>query len=216
MSTMTSSQLLEQLNWRYAVKKFDATRKISASDWSALEKVLALTPSSYGLQPWKFLIVQTPSVRQQLTPLSWGQTQVQDCSHFVVFAHLRKMTEEHVHKYVKSTAEIRGVPAESMKGYADMMIGDVVNGPRSKAADVWAAKQCYIGMGNLMTSAAVLGIDTCPMEGLDPAGYDKVLGLVGTEYQTVMAVACGYRHSEDGYQKLKKSRFSTGDLIKTI
>ncbi len=216
MSTLTSAQLLEQLNWRYAVKKFDASKKISASDWKTLEQVLTLTPSSYGLQPWKFVSVQNPAIRQQLTPLSWGQTQVQDCSHLVVFTHLRKVTEEYVHKFVASTAKTRGVPAESMKGYADMMIGDVVKGPRSKTADTWTAKQCYIGMGNLMTSAAILGIDTCPMEGIDPAGYDKVLGLEATEYQTVMVVACGYRHAEDGYQKMKKARFDVSELIKTI
>jgi len=216
MSTLNSTQLLEQLNWRYAVKKFDANKKIAAADWSTLEQVLTLTPSSYGLQPWKFMIIQNPAVRQQLTPLTWGQTQVQDCSHFVVFTHLRKINESYIHKYVQAIAKTRGVPSESLKGFAEMMIGDVVKGPRSKVADTWAAKQCYIAMGNLMTSAAVLGIDTCPMEGLEPAGYDKVLGLEASEYQTVMAVACGYRHAEDAYQKLKKARFESREVITIV
>lgn len=216
MTTMTGSQLLEQLNWRYAVKKFDATKKISSADWKTLEQALLLTPSSYGLQPWKFLIVQTPELRKKLTPLSWGQTQVEDCSHFVVMTHAKKMTEAYVQKYTSQTEALRGMPAGALNGYRDMMVNDVVKGPRSQNASVWSAKQAYIAMGNLMTCAAVLGIDTCPMEGLDPAGYDKVLGLEGSEYQTVMAVACGYRSPEDAYSKLKKSRFPIADVIQTL
>jgi nitroreductase len=216
MAQLTGQQLLEQLNWRYAVKKFDAAKKISAQDWKTLEQVLTLTPSSYGLQPWKFLIVQNPEVRKKLTPLSWNQTQIEDCSHLVVMAHMKKMTEEHIHHHVVHTATLRGVSVESMKGYEEMMVGNVVKGPRAEWSNWWCSRQAYIAMGNLMTSAALLGIDTCPMEGFDPEGYDKVLGLTGTNFQSVSIVACGYRSSEDGYAKLKKSRFDVSDVVKIV
>jgi nitroreductase len=216
MQRISNSQLIENLTWRYAVKKFDSKAKIPQQDWETLEKALVLTPSSYGLQPWRFLVVQDPEVRKKLTPLSWKQTQVEDCSHFVVMAHMKKMTEEHVNSFVRSTADARGLNPESLEGYRKMMIGDVVTGPRSKVAAEWAARQCYIAMGNLMTSAAMLGIDTCPMEGLDPAGYDQVLGLAGTNYQTVMAVACGYRHTEDKLASAVKSRFEKSCIVTVV
>lgn len=216
MNSISTGQLLEQLNWRYAVKKFDSSKKISTHEWAALEQALVLTPSSYGLQPWRFLVVQSPEVRRQLTPLTWKQTQVEDCSHFVVLTHLRQIGEEHIKKFVQSTAKIRGLEVEKLKGFQEMMIKDVVTGPRSKVAATWAAKQCYIAMGNLMTSAAMLAIDTCPMEGLDPVGYDKVLNLEASDYQTAMAVACGYRHVDDSYQRLKKSRFDVSDVVRTV
>jgi nitroreductase len=210
---LNGNQLLEQLNWRYAVKKFDSQKKISAQDWEALEKALVLTPSSYGLQPWKFFVIRNEEIRNQLTPLSWNQTQVKDCSHFVVLTASRAIDEEHVKKYVRSTAKIREIAVEALKGFQDMMIGDVVKGARSKVADIWAAKQCYIAAGNLMTSAALMGIDTCPMEGIDPAGYDKILGIAGGEFHTVMAIACGYRSADDALAKMKKSRFEVSEVV---
>jgi nitroreductase len=213
---MNHDQIIGSLNWRYATKKFDASKQILEKDWKALSESLRLAPSSYGLQPWKFLIVQNKDIRKKLTPLSWNQTQVEDCSHFVVFATMSKMTEEHVKKFIQKTAEVRSMDPKNLQGYQDMMIGDVVKGPRSEIAKWWAQRQSYIAMGFLMETAALLQIDTCAMEGIDPAGYDKVLGLEGTGWETVAAVACGYRHAEDKYQALKKVRFDSNDVIQFI
>ncbi len=209
-------QLLDALQWRYATKVFDATKKIPADLWAALEKSLVLTPTSYGLQPYHFLIVQDAATRAALLPHSWGQKQVVDCSHFVVFTARTEMHKADVDKLVARISSVRGVPAESMTPYWNMMIGDVVNGPRGKIAHEWAARQCYIALGNLMTAAAVLGVDACPMEGLVPMEYDKILKLEGTGYKTVVALALGYRAEGDKYASLAKVRYETADLIKVI
>jgi nitroreductase len=211
-----TKQLLDALQWRYATKVFDATKKIPADVWDALEKSLVLTPTSYGLQPYHFLVVQDAAKRAALLPNSWGQKQVVDCSHFVVFTARTEMKEADVDRFVKRSAEVRGVPAESLTAYRGMMLGDVVNGPRGKIAHEWAARQCYIALGNLMTAAAVLGVDACPMEGINPPEYDKILGLDGTGYKTVVALALGYRAASDKYASLAKIRYETSELVKVV
>jgi len=211
-----AQQLLDALQWRYATKVFDATKKIPADLWNALEQSLVLTPTSYGLQPYHFLIVQDPATRAALLAHSWGQKQVVDCSHFIVFTARTEMKEADVDKLVARISSVRGVPAESMTPYWNMMIKDVVNGPRGKTAHEWAARQCYIALGNLMTCAAVLGVDACPMEGLVPAEYDKILQLEGTGYKTVVALALGYRAATDKYASLAKIRYQTTDLVRVV
>ncbi len=169
MSNPNSQQLLQALEWRYATKIFDAAKKIPADVWAALEKTLVLTPTSYGLQPYQFLIVQDPATRAALLPHSWGQKQVVDCSHFVVFTARTEMKEADVDKLIQRTVALRQLPADALQAYRGMMLSDVVNGPRGKIAHEWAARQAYIALGNLMTAAAVLGVDACPMEGFVPA-----------------------------------------------
>lgn len=205
--------LIDALYWRYAVKIFDATKKIPDELWSDLETSLILTPSSYGLQPWKFLVVTSSDVKKQLTPHSWNQKQVESCSHYVVFLARNEMTEADVQKFMDQTAHVRGVESSTMDGYKKMIIGDVVKGARSTWVREWAARQLYIALGNFMTSAAILGVDTCPMEGIDPAKYDEVLGLTNSGYHTVVACAAGYRSPEDKYQHAKKVRFNRSELF---
>jgi nitroreductase len=216
MNSITPNQLLAALNWRYATKVFDATKKIPADVWHALEQALVLTPTSYGLQPYRFLIVQDAATRAALLPNSWGQKQVVDCSHFVVFTARTEMKEADADKLIQRISQVRGVPADSIKFYRDMMLGDVVNGPRGKIAHEWATRQAYIAIGNFMTSCAVLGVDACPMEGINPPEYDKILGLEGSGYKTVVACAAGYRAASDKYAALAKVRYATGDVVKVV
>jgi len=211
-----NTQLLNALEWRYATKVFDANKKIPADVWATLEKTLVLTPTSYGLQPYQFLIVQDAAKRAALLPHSWGQKQVVDCSHFVVFTARTEMKAADVDKLIQRTVKIRKLPADALNAYRGIMLGDVVNGPRGKVAHEWAARQCYIALGNLMTAAAVMGVDACPMEGLAPAEYDKVLKLEGSGYKTVVACALGYRAANDKYASLDKIRYETTELIKVI
>ena len=211
-----TKQLLDALAWRYATKVFDATKKIPAAVWEALEKTLVLTPTSYGLQPYHFLVVQDPAKRAALLPHSWGQKQVVDCSHFVVFTARTEMKEADVNKLIHRIAEVRGMPAAALESYRGMMLGDVVNGRRGKTAHEWATRQAYIALGNLLTAAAVLGVDACPMEGMVPAEYDKVLHLHGTGYATVVACALGYRAAADKYAGLAKVRYPTADLLRVV
>jgi nitroreductase len=214
--TISTTELLNALNWRYATKFFDATKKIPAETWQTLEQALVLTPTSYGLQPYQFLVINNPAKRAELLPHSWGQKQVVDASHFVVFIARTEMKEADVDRFIKRTTEVRKLPEGAFNPYRDMMIGDVVNGPRGKVAHEWAARQAYIALGNLMTCAAVLGVDACPMEGLVPAEYDKVLNLNGSGYATVVACALGYRSAADKYAGLAKVRYATTELVRVI
>ena len=216
MSNQNTRQLLQALEWRYATKVFDATKKIPADVWAALEKTLVLTPTSYGLQPYQFLIVQDAAKRAALLPHSWGQKQVVDCSQFVVFTARTEIKEADVDKLIKRTVALRRLPADALNAYRGMMLGDVVNGPRGKTAHEWAARQSYIALGNLMTAAALLGVDACPMEGLVPAEYDKILNLNGSGYATVMACALGYRAAADKYASLAKVRYALAELVRVV
>ena len=216
MNNGTTRQLLEALQWRYATKVFDATQKIPADVWQTLERALVLTPTSYGLQPYKFLVINDPVKRAELLPHSWNQKQVVEASHFVVFTARTQMTEADVTKLIQRTSDIRKIPAKSLNFYRDLMLGDIVNGPRGKTAHEWAARQTYIALGNLMTCAAVLGVDACPMEGLSPAEYDRVLGLNYSGYATVVACALGYRTATDKYASLTKVRYEANELVQPV
>ena len=216
MDKISDKTLVEQLNWRYATKRFDSTKKISDGDWKTLAETIRLTPSSYGLQPWKVLLVQNAAKRKELRAVSWNQPQIEECSHLVVFATLKTISEKYVKEFIALTAKERGMQPEQLKDYEAMMVGDVVKGPRSEIAQFWAQRQAYIAMGFLLETAALKGIDSCPMEGLDPNKYDEILGLKGTEYATVAVVTLGYRAADDKYQSLKKVRFSSEQVVQVI
>jgi nitroreductase len=216
MNLISNEQLLEALNWRYATKVFDATKKIPADVWQTLERALVLTPTSYGLQPYKFIVMTDDAKRAELLGHSWKQKQVVQCSHYVVFAARKKMTEADVDHWIQRLSDVRKVPVDALKEYRGMMIGDVVHGLRSNVAHEWATRQTYIALGNLMTCAAMLGVDACPMEGIVPAEYDKVLNLHGGGYATVVACALGYRSANDKNASLAKVRYDAKDLVQTI
>jgi nitroreductase len=216
MAVLTPSDLIQTLNWRYATKKFDSSRKIPAELWKTLEQALVLAPSSFGLQPWKFIVVTNPDVKARLRAVSWGQPQVEDCSHLVVFTARRSMGEEDIDRFVARIAEVREVTVASLSGYADMMKGSVVQGPLSKVVEQWTAKQAYIALGNFITCAATLGVDTCPMEGLEPAKYDEILGLADSGFHTLAICPAGYRAQDDAYAKLAKVRFPLEQVIQRI
>lgn len=213
MTALSPAALLETLKWRYATKQFDPAKKIDSATWAALEEALVLTPSSFGLQPWKFLVIQDPALKAKLRPVSWNQSQVEDCSHHVVFLVREKLGLEDIEHFVDRIAEVRGVDRESLAGYRGFMVGDLVEGPRSAQIFEWAARQVYIALGNFMTSAALLGVDTCPLEGLVPEQYDEILGLKGTGYRTLCACPAGYRAEGDKYASLPKVRYPLTEVI---
>ena len=216
MRALPPETLVQQLKWRYAVKKFDPARKIAGEDWHALEHTLVLTPSSYGMQPWRFVVVNSPALREQLLPASYGQRQVVDASHMLVFAIKTKVGEQEIHKHVTRTAEVRGVPHDSLAKFKDMLNKSLGSDHHQAKIDHWATNQVYIALGNFMTAAAVLGIDTCPMEGIQPAKYDEILGLKEHGYATVVACPAGYRAADDKYANIAKVRFKHEDVITRI
>jgi nitroreductase len=208
MSTaIDREQLLAQLRWRYATKQFDPQRKISAEDWAALEEALVLTPSSFGLQPWKFVVVADPATRAKLLPASWGQRQVIDASHLVVFAIKKNLGEQDVDAYLDQVVKVRGGSREPLAGYRDIMVGSIVKGLDDAGRNTWAAYQVYIALGSFLTNTALLGIDACPMEGIEPDKYDEILGLEKQGLGTIVVATAGYRAAGCKYAALKKVRF---------
>jgi nitroreductase len=216
MNPITTDQLLAAQTWRYATKQFDASQTIPAPVWQALEESLILSPSSYGLQPWQFFVVANPDLRAKLRPHSWNQSQITDASHLVVFAIPEKVDVPYMEKYLSRIAEVRGIPLESLGFYRDMMMADVIAGPRQAWVREWAARQVYIALGNFMTSAALVGVDTCPLEGIDPREYDAILDLPAKGYNTIVACAAGYRSADDKYAALPKVRFEKSDLVRHL
>ncbi len=216
MSTINSKQLLEQLNWRYATKQFDPNRKISAADWATIEDALTLSASSGGLQPLKFIVVTDPAMRAKLSPASYGQRQVTEASHLVVFASKLNFSEADVDEFIKRISTVRGAPVESLAPFREMLVGGIVKSMDEAARNAWARNQAYIALGNLLTSAALLGIDACPMEGFDRGQFDEILGLKAKGYAPAVIATVGYRSSEDKYAAAPKVRFPKERLFVNV
>ena len=212
-ATIPPQQLVDALNWRYATKKFDPVKKIPAETWSALEQSLVLSPSSIGLQPWRFFVITDAAVKTQLMAASYRQAQVADCSHFVALSARRDIDAQHVERHIERMSEVTGVAAESLAKFRTMTMRNLDKARAAGTLDVWQEHQIYIALGQFMLSAAVLGVDTCPMEGIEPEKYDEILGLAGSNYATVVACAAGYRLPEDKYANTKKVRFKPEDVI---
>jgi nitroreductase len=212
---ISPSDLLSALNFRYATKAFDPTRKISPETWAAIETSLALTPSSFGLQPWKFLVIDSPEIRGKLKAASWGQPQVTDASHLVILTARTDLSQADIDSWIARLAEVQGTPIGELSGLSGM-ISSFTGTMDAPAKQAWNTRQVYIALGQLMTTAALLGIDTCPLEGISPADYDEVLGLKGSGYATAVACVLGYRSADDKYASMPKARFAEEKLIAHI
>ena len=209
MQPTPADTILAALRWRYATKQFDPTKKIPDVDLQMLLDSLRLAPSSFGLQPWKFYVVVAQNVKDELLPLSWNQSQVRDCSHLLVLTARKSIDAAYVERFVDATATTRGTPREKLKGMHDMIVGFAEASPDKLS---WSTHQVYIALGMLMHTAALLGVDACPMEGIDKAGYDRVL-KVDADYTTVVACPLGYRNAADRHATLEKVRFSAEELF---
>lgn len=215
-STLSPDSVLQQLYWRYAVKKFDPTQIIPDEVWTVLEQSLVLAPSSFGLQPWKFFIVRDPDIRRQLVEHSWGQVQVVDASHLVVLAIKKDVGSADVDQYINYMAEVRQTPVDKLQGLASMIKGFLAQPPYPLEINDWSARQVYLALGQYMTCAAMLGIDTCPMEGFVPDQYNKILGLSEQGYQAVVVCPAGYRAPDDKYASMPKVRYATETVVEYI
>jgi len=209
------NNFIENQNWRYATKKFDATKKVSTEDLETLKKAIQLSSSSYGLQLYKVFIIENPEVRAQLQPVSWGQSQIVDASHLLVFANIVNVQESHIDAYVQNIADTRGLSIEDLKGYSDFMKSKIVPLPVEQKA-VWTSKQTYLALGNLLNAAAELKIDVTPMEGFEPEKYNEILGLDKLGLNASLVAAIGYRHEEDATQHFAKVRKPIEELFETI
>ena len=209
------STFIENQNWRYATKKFNSDKKISNSDLEILKEAIQLSSSSYGLQPYKVLIIENEEIRKQLQPASWGQSQITDASHLLVFASETNVDAEYITRYAENMAKTRNIPFDSVKGYADFMIGNIASLTPEKQI-IWAQKQAYLALGNLLNAAAELKIDVTPMEGFLPEQYNEILGLKEKGLHATLVATIGYRHDEDETQHYAKVRKPITELFETI
>jgi nitroreductase len=215
MDKIPHQQILNQLNWRYATQKFDPDHPLSDAEWETLEASLVLTASSFGLQPWRFVVVTDPDIRHRLVAASYGQQQPRDASHVVVFAIQKDLSEACVDRHIDQMARIRQMPIEKLAGYRRYTVNYLQSLTRERACE-WAARQTYLALGSFLTAAAMLGVDTCPMEGIDPAQYDQILELDTAGFSTVVVCCAGHRSVEDKYAKLPKVRFERKDVVMRI
>jgi len=204
------------LHWRYATKVFDPHRRIPDETWTLLEDALVLSPSSFGLQPYRFIVVKDPATRAAMVSHAWNQKQIVEASHLVVFAARTGVTEAEIDKFLAHTATVRSMKVDALAGYRAMMTGMLLSEPFKPQAIHWAAHQAYIALGNLLTTAALLHVDACPIEGFAPAEFDQILGLTPQGLTAVVCAALGYRHPSDKHSSLVKVRFPKSDLIQTV
>ncbi|MGY3792935.1 NAD(P)H-dependent oxidoreductase [Aquimarina sp. 433] len=208
-------QLIQNLEWRYATKKFDPEKKVSKSDLENIKKAISLAASSYGLQAYKVLIIEDPEIRKKLQPESWGQSQIVDASQLIVFCNYTNVDNQVIDDYLKLKADIQNLNLEDLKGYGDFMKSKITELP-DEIMKAWTAKQTYIGLGNLLAACAELKIDACPMEGFSPEGYDSILNLSEKGLSAAVIATIGYRSEEDMTQHSKKVRKPIQELFETI
>jgi len=213
---ITPEQIIDTLNWRYATKKFDGSKQIPDDVWHALEQSLLLAPSSFGMQPWKFVVVRNPDIRQQLVEQSWGQGKVAEASHLVVLAIKTNIGTDDVPNYIHRVKEVRDLPEDKLEGMANMIKGYLQEPPFKLIPDKWSAKQVYLALGFFLYSAALLGIDTCPIEGFLPDKFDEILGLKEQGYSSVVLCTAGYRSEEDRAADMAKVRYETDKVVQYI
>jgi len=209
------SDIISQLKWRYATKKFDATAKLSEAQLDLLQEALQLSPSSFGLQPWGFVIVFDPEVRKKLSVAAWGQPQITDASQLIVLCRASVMNQSNIDSYIAAVAEQRGVTPASLTGFSQMMSGSIA-GKTSTQLVEWMARQVYIALGVLLATCAVESIDACPMEGFDNAQFDQILDLPAKGLASVVICAVGKRAADDSYADLAKVRFPKEKVILTV
>lgn len=209
---MIEKNILESLNWRYAVKKFDATKKIDEKAAKTLFESLRLTPSSFGLQPWGFRVVESSKMKAMLRPVSWNQSQIEDAHYVVVLCRKKEFGEKDIEDFVSEMSEKRSSVRQDLEGYEQMM-KSFINKFSSAELKEWMSRQVYIALGQLLSTAAFMGVDTCPIEGFQKEEYDKILDLHKENLESVVVCALGHRSSEDKYQHAAKVRFSEKELF---
>ena len=205
----------KNMQWRYATKKFDTSKKISEDDLENLLEAIRLSPSSYGLQPYQIFVIKEPKLREKLKSAAWNQPQITDASHLLIFANLKEIDKAYVGNYLDAIAETRDLPRKDLNRQEDMINNTVLTfSPENK--NQWAAKQTYIALGNLLSAAANLKIDACPMEGFEATKFDEILGLKEKGLTTAVIATIGFRSPEDKHQHDTKVRKSKEELFNRI
>lgn len=203
---------IDSLRWRYATKAFDPDKKISTEDLEQILEAGNLAPTSYGLQPYQFVVIENQELQDQLVPFSYNQNQVAEASHVIVIAARTDLDVDYVNDYAARIEAIRGLPAGAVDGYRNMMVG-TVSGLSEGDKAIWNANQAYIALGMMMSAAATLGIDSCPMEGFVKEKYDDLLGLAEKNLSSVVVLPIGYRSKDDKTQFQEKVRWPLSEIV---
>lgn len=209
---MSDINIIEQLEWRYAVKKFDAAKLVSDVQIEKLKQAFNLTATSYGLQPIKMVIVQNKEVQTQLVPSSMQQLQVAQASHVLVLCIEKNIDAEYISGYFEKVKSVRGTSDEILAPFKDNIISSFSN-KDVKEVHEWSKNQAYLALGNLLTVCAIEKIDSCPMEGFSPEAYDKKLNLNEKGLTSVLVLPVGYRAEDDVFSTFKKVRRNIEDSI---
>ena len=207
--------LIAALNASYATKKFDAAKKIPIKTVNALIEAIRLTPTSYGLQLMKVVLVEDKNLREQLVAHAYGQQQIAEASHLLILCQEKTANAEHISDYIENIADTREIHIDHLVGFKNMMHNTVLKMTAAQQED-WMKKQVYIALCNLLTSCAILGIDACPMEGFIPAEFDQILDLEEMNLSSVLVVPIGYRAKDDKNASLKKVRRPLPEFLVTI
>ena len=197
--------IIENLEWRYATKKFDPEKKVDEETIEKLKKAIQLSASSYGLQPYKILIIEDEALKKKLQPASWNQSQIVDCSHLFVFCSDATITDELTDDYVKLKAEVQSLDLADLQGYGDFVKKKLSEKSGHEKAS-WTTRQAYIALANLLVACAELKIDACPMEGFEPSQYDEILNLSEQGLKACALTTVGYRSENDTAQHQAKVR----------
>ena len=197
--------IIEQLQWRYAVKKFDDTKVVPETKIDRLKQAFNLTATSYGLQPVTLIVLKNKEIQQQLVEYSWNQPQVAQASHVLVLCIPKVYSDKEADNYFNLIKHIRNTPDDILNPFRDFLTSNVGSKTQEELY-AWNKNQAYIALGNLLTVAAVEGIDSCPMEGFLPEKYDDILNLNAQNLSAVLVLPVGYRADDDYMQALKKVR----------
>lgn len=204
--------LVEKLQWRSAVKKFDPSKKINAAQLDSLKTAIQLAPSSLGLQSYKVVVVQDAETKQKLRAVGYDQAQITDSSALFVFASLTTLDEDFGKKFIDLVASTRGIEREALAGYEQMVLGTLASRTDEQKV-AWSHKQAYIALGVLLAEAAELGVDAAPMEGFDAEKFDEILGLKAQGLTSTVIAAVGFRAEDDAYSKMIKVRRPQSELF---
>ena len=207
--------IIENLNWRYATKKFDSSKKIAKKDLEILKEAVRLSASSYGLQPYQVVLVENEDLREQIKAAAWNQAQITEASDVLIFANITNVGAKEISDYIENMAAIREIPATNLTGFENMM-NKVMTAFSSEEKEVWSAKQTYIALGTLLSAAADLKIDATPMEGFDRNAVNNILQLTEKGLSATLIVTLGYRHDADTTQHLRKVRKPNEELFITL
>jgi nitroreductase len=206
----------ERLAWRYATKKYDATKSVPAEKLERIIEAVRLAPTSSGLQPFELFVVSNADIRAKIRTVAWDQTQITDCSHLLVFAAWDDITADRVNTMFDFTNDVRGFTSEGWENYRQLLLG-IVAERGTEANYQAAARQAYIGLGTALIAAAFEEVDATPMEGFDPAAVDEILELKSKNLRSVVILALGYRAAEgDWLVNLKKVRRSRDNFVTEI